>query len=264
MPRSSHLGYDCYLCGPLELKQYIRCVAREHRLPPYISAEIRPHLPREIHWPEGNHAAAHVCIDAIFSMDVALLAAWKQDFPGHTFGFEPFLTWARGAVRIGKRARALLRGAAPETPSFRHRGVITKRTPIIDQDVDYDCTAEYAQVRFKDGTHAIQVTIRSPTGLGLSKVFVDLVDSSYDVEVHFPGRYDAEGVPVHLLKTLLGISGKVVHRRRANEGYMTEGETHADVVAKRRKPDIAQVQQEVFGTQNARSFDDPSPEPIHG
>ena len=220
--RSSRLGYDCYTCGPMQGDRLVKCQLHLHRIPPYVSPEVRPHLPRLMFWPEENHAAAHTMIEAVLAMDVTLLNAWRKEYPDHQFGYESFCLWCHRTDADGRKVADRAREALGRAPALTEAagsftGEVVHEMDLIEGPLGFGCSVCWRLVRFKNDDAAIRMIIRSPTGLVLSKAFVDLIDDTHRVTVHYPGRYQAEGVPESLLADTLGSDERVRTRRRVEQ-----------------------------------------------
>jgi hypothetical protein len=221
--RSAHLGYDCYVCGPLDGQRTIRCVFKRHRAPSHMSAELIDMLPPEFRWPTAGFNEAHAAIEALYTVDVRILRSYLKQFPDHHFGFEStidrFERWHTAAKQTGagdvEEARQQARDRVPvaqarERPISPLLGWVKHQHPLqvlpLDQ-VDLHMSLIY----FSDGMPALRLDAY-PTGMEpgsgarLTRIHADLLDDVHEVIEHYPGRYLTFGLdPIHL-RRILGVT----------------------------------------------------------
>ena len=224
--RTSHLGYDCYATGKVTGEAgKIRCLLKSTRLPGHITHDIQSILPVEMWWPERDHRAAHVMIDAALTFDLKSMAAWKSLWPAHEFGFEQFMEMAeRHLTQLHQRTLStvrestkLLESEARTDPSIAAHlpkpslfpCALVAVEPAGETDHDgYRVVLGIA--RFEDGSAALRVTVRAlpianERGIILSRVYVDLITGEWEMIEHYPGRYTALGLPARTVFMVLGI-----------------------------------------------------------
>jgi len=254
--RSAHLGYDCYLSGPI-VQKHIRCVFRRHRAPPNMTAELIEMLPSEFRWPGAAFDEAHAAIEAIYTVDVRMLRGYVAQYPGHHFGFEHFVERAerwhaaarkRGAADV-QVARATEAAAPPgQQRTIRRQGVslgaagqplfpgwVKHAQPLHDLDIGTDPDQLHLclfLIYFSNNLPALRVDAYPPGVLPgkltrLSRLHVDLVTDEHEVVEHYPGRYLGAGLNPLLLRDLLGASKITRQRRTAFD--------HPDVLAARER-----------------------------
>lgn len=213
--RSSHLGYDCYRTGSMNGDGgRVRIPLRAVRLPSHIRADIRAILPIEMWWPQPDHAAAHACIDAVMTLDVKSMQAWKDDWPEHTFGFENYMAWCR---RKADNREARAPDMKPSVSVENGRTIVRSQrfpTEVLKvaamTPIPHDrYVIRLSLVTFTDRTTALRVTLVGRISGGaptrLSRAYIDVVDQHYEVIEHYPGRYRALKLPEDLIYAVLGV-----------------------------------------------------------
>lgn len=222
--RSRHLGYDCYVCGPMTGERRVRLVLRPHAMPARLPEDVRAFVPREVWWPTAVHSEAHACIDAIYTLDTATLRRFVKQFPEHRFGFEDFIHWAE-RWRAAASDRAVQEGyVPPSSPPVRQAAENPRRFPTWSTHSDFLRESTLGPVTLRlfiahFGSKAdpvLRVDVH-PLGITpnrvslLTRIYADLVEPYHEVREHYPGRYDAYGVPRDALKAILGTG--MINRR---------------------------------------------------
>lgn len=247
--RSSYLGYDCYMYGPMLGTRKIRCVIRTHRVPVRIHADIRTALPAEFFWPTPDHTEAHRCIDALFLLDVTSLRQWVKLYPDHNFGLDPYIEfcdrWIAAQRRDDQdRGRSNRPIHAPEfervqphhpeggqlrpqaststqparpsgaSPTSRFPAWVVASEPLRTLRLgSYEL--RLAVIYFGAGHPALRMEVWSPShDIKLSRVYCELDTGEYEVIEHYPGRYRGAGLDPHFLAALLDSDVAVTERRR--------------------------------------------------
>lgn len=243
--RSSHLGYDCYLTGRSDGggPGQVRCVQRAIRLPPTVTEELRAILPTEFWWPQRDTHAAHACVDAILSMDRGALGHWKNAWPDHRFGFELYLDWLNRKAQAAQQGQPGMGGPGKALPIqlTKFPAQIGNVQPVSQalmelpssKDITVRCYRVFmALVRFVDGQSALRMSLYgvigdphdhdpeelargrpSRTDQLLSRAYIDIVTGAFDIIEHYPGRYQALGLPPGLICDSLGVERFRLGRR---------------------------------------------------
>ncbi len=229
--RSSHLGYDCYVTGHLNGVGRTRIIMRRNRLPPHLPADVIAMMPVEMWWPQRDHKSCHALIEAIITADLPALATWKSSWPEHTFGFEEFLERCeRRITGIRNDHTAASANTLPKRlDGTAEKSTITALFPGIPdsverhggRDEDRYCIRTWI-VRFDDGLAALRVDVKgvvegpdSIERVPCSRAYVDLIDGTFEIIEHYPGRLRALGLPVDLIYRVLGVrSPESSHRRQ--------------------------------------------------
>ncbi len=218
--RSSHCGFDCYCVSKTNSGTgRVRILARTTRLPPHLDEELRYRIPEEMHWPEPDHTMAHRLIDAVLTLNVTKLAEWRAYWPGHQFGFEQFQAWAEDRVaRASDDPSRYAKEQAPIEDAMRRFPIdrISRVVKLGSTRLDTHAVV-LSYVYFANGDEAVRLSVygfpAQDEHLLLSRAYIDVVDNRYDITEHFPGRYDALGLPHYLINDLLGVERFKVERR---------------------------------------------------
>lgn len=222
--RSRYLGYDCYTYGEITAPQKVRCIRRTSAMPARIGQDVRDMMPVEFCWPTASHEEAHRLIDALYLVNTQPVESIIRQFPDHNSMLDPWVERAKRwraanqdttpGVRAHTRTALLShKNASPyKFPGMVHKSQLLRSVALGDYEI------VLSTIYFIDGTPALRADIypygRIDKFLRLSRVYVDLDDSSYEVIEHYPGRYRGVGLDPRFLQVFLDSDSSQVNKRR--------------------------------------------------
>ena len=218
--RSTHLGFDCYVYGPIDQRK-VRCLLRRHRMPNHIAGDLRNQVPTEVCWPTGSHEEAHRCIEAIYRIELPTLRAYRRQYPDHAFGFEPFITWAERwhAANPAAPSHPSIHGHKPKAVPADSFGTWVKHAEALRETTLGPFSLRQSVVWFADADPALRVDVY-PCGEGpsrfnrLARLYLDLVDGRRQKVVEWlPGRFLGLGINPLAAQRLLGLGRDPIPRR---------------------------------------------------
>lgn len=198
MPTGTVLGYRIWrkkstLAGGLMIARAVKQPLS--KMPPGTDTQLVLKLPGEITWPHDDEQGVISCIEALHSLDVRHLYQLVDAFPHHTFGFEEFLSWAEEQQAAQHHAPAIPPGPRREADRLYPLARVATTYPGVVLDLHL---ASYAnQDAWVQATWHHQRTI-------LSRALIDPSTNRYRVTIHYPGRYEALGIPQTLVEEALG------------------------------------------------------------
>lgn len=210
---TGHVGYDCYRTGPMNGDGgRIRVVLRPSRIPLGVPSNIRLLLPKEMAWPQPDHAQAHAMIDAVITLDTAAMRSWTDAWPHHTFGFESFYEWAikfktSKGIGEGNRPAVSVEHGQTITRSMHFPTIVVTAAPV--GEIPHEgYKIRLALVTFNDDSTALRISLYGTFAQGdsvrLSRAYVDPITNEFEIVEHHPGRYQALGLPPTLIHAVLG------------------------------------------------------------
>lgn len=200
--KTRKLGYECTYYGHLD-QGYTRCVLADRLIPGWFDPEMRSMLPREMIYPCRDHAMTHEMIDMVVNYEVDALQNLKNQFPEHSFGFEPYLPWAARRLEKANTTVKKARYRLPAEPKEASKELISRVKEGI-------CNVEFHILRYPDGDAWGRLTIRRGKDI-FTQSLVDLITDKHTVINHFPNKYKALGMDLQLVSRLTGM--KDTHRR---------------------------------------------------